>query len=255
MPIANFSLSDKVAIVTGGGRGIGRAIALGFAEAGADVVVAARTRSEIEKVAEEIAALGRRSLAVTADISQASQVEAMVRETLATFGRIDILVNGAGISPIYTRAENVSEEDWDRIMAVNLKGTFLCCQAVGKVMIQQQRGKIINVLSTGGKVALPRLVAYCASKGGSEMITKVLAVEWARHNIQVNAIAPGYVATDFTAGLRANQRLYDNLMMRSPVDRMAEPEEVVSAAIFLAADGSSYVSGATIMIDAGWTAW
>ena len=255
MSLVNFSLSDKVAIVTGGGRGIGRAIALGFAEAGAHVVVTARTTSEVEKVAGEVAALGRRSLPLTVDVSQRGQVEGMVAQTLAEFGKIDILANNAGISPAYTRAESLSEEDWDRIIAVNLKGTFLCCQAVGRVMIGQQRGKIINMLSAGAHVALPRLVAYCATKGGGEMITKVLAVEWAKHNIQVNAIAPAYVATDFTSGLRANQKIYENLMVRSPVGRMAEPEEIVSTAIFLAADSSNYVSGTTVMVDAAWTAW
>lgn len=255
MSLARFSLSDKVAIVTGGGRGIGRAIALGFAEAGAHVVVTARTTSEVAKVAGEVAALGRRSLPLTVDVSQRGQVEGMVAQTLAAFGKIDVLVNNAGISPAYTRAEHLSEEDWDRIIAVNLKGTFLCCQTVGRVMIEQQRGKIINMLSAGAHVALPRLVAYCATKGGGEMITKVLAVEWAKHNIQVNAIAPAYVATDFTTGLRANQKIYENLMVRSPVGRMAEPEEIVSTAIFLAADSSNYVSGTTVMVDAAWTAW
>jgi len=255
MSDVNFSLSGKVAIVTGGGRGIGRAIALGFAAAGADVVITARTTSEVERVAAEITALGRRALALTVDVSRRAQVEGMVTETLAACGQIDILVNNAGISPAYTRAENLSEEDWDRIIAVNLKGTFLCCQTVGRVMIEQRRGKIINMLSAGAHVALPRLVAYCATKGGGEMITKVLAVEWAKHNIQVNAIAPAYVATDFTTGLRANQKIYENLMLRSPVGRMAEPEEIVGAAIFLAADSSSYVSGTTIMVDAAWTAW
>ncbi|MCL4395037.1 MAG: glucose 1-dehydrogenase [Chloroflexi bacterium] len=255
MSLVSFSLSDKVAIVTGGGRGIGRAIALGFAEAGADVVVTARTTSEVEQVAGEISTIGRRSLPLTVDVSQRNQVETLVAQTLATFGKIDILVNNAGISPAYVRAENLSEEDWDRIIAVNLKGTFLCCQTVGRVMIEQQRGKIINMLSAGAHVALPRLVAYCATKGGGEMITKTLAVEWAKHNIQVNAIAPAYVATDFTTGLRTNQKIYENLMARSPVGRMAEPQEIVGAAIFLAADSSSYVSGTTVMVDAAWTAW
>ncbi|TAK36898.1 MAG: glucose 1-dehydrogenase [Chloroflexota bacterium] len=255
MSIVTFSLSDKVAIVTGGGRGIGREIALGLATAGADIIVTARTTSEIEQVATEIAALGRRSLALKVDVSQHEDVEGMVASTIATFGKIDILVNCAGISPAYVRAELMSEEDWDRIIAVNLKGLFLCCQTAGKVMIEQQHGRIVNVLSIGAHVALPRLVAYCASKGGGDMVTKVLAVEWAKHNIQVNAIAPGYVATDFTAGLRANAKIYSNLMLRSPVGEMAEPSDVVSAAIFLAADSARFISGATIPIDAGWTAW
>lgn len=249
------SLLGNVAIVTGGGRGIGRAIALGFAAAGADVAVAARTRAEVDNVAAEISAAGRRSLALSVDVSRRDQVDALVEATRVAFGRLDVLVNCAGISPIYVRAEQVSEEDWDRIIAVNLKGTFLCCQAVGKVMIEQRRGRIVNVLSIGAHVALPRLAVYCASKGGSEMLTKVLAVEWAPHNIQVNAIAPGYVSTDFTAGLRGNQAIFERLMARSPVDRMAEPEEVVGAAVFLASDAASYVSGTTLVVDAGWTAW
>jgi len=241
--------------VTGGGRGIGRAIALGLAAAGADVAVAARTRAEVDNVAAEIAAIGRRSLASSVDVSRKDQIDQLVDAVQQTFESIDVLVNCAAISPIYVRAEQIAEDAWDRVMYDNLKGTILCCQAFGKVMIEQRHGRIVNVLSIGAHVALPRLAAYCASKGGAEMLTKVLAVEWATHNIQVNAIAPGYVSTDLTAGLRANEEIYRRLMARSPVDRMAEPEEVVGAAVFLASDAAHYISGTTLVVDAGWTAW
>jgi NAD(P)-dependent dehydrogenase (short-subunit alcohol dehydrogenase family) len=249
-----FSLRDKVAIVTGGSRGIGRAIALGFAKVGARVVIASRTPSALDEVAREIESLGGRAVAVVADVSISKDVDHLVERALEAFGRIDILVNNAGISPIYKRAETVSEEEWDRIIEVNLKGVFLCCQAVGKVMIEQKGGVIINMVSVGAEVGLPRLIAYCAAKGGVEQITKVLALEWAKHNIRVNAIGPAYVETDLTAGLRANPRLHAMIVEQTPLGRMAKPEEIVGAAIFLASDASSYVTGQTIYVDGGWMA-
>jgi NAD(P)-dependent dehydrogenase (short-subunit alcohol dehydrogenase family) len=170
------------------------------------------------------------------------------------FGRIDVLVNNSGISPIWKRAEDTDRDAWDRIIATNLTGTFLCSQAVGRVMIQQRSGRIINMTSVGGEVALPRLVAYCASKSGIIMLTKVLAAEWAGHNILVNAIGPAFVETDFTAGLRENERIYSDLKSKNLLQRFARPDEVVGAAIFLASDESSYITGQTIFIDGGWLA-
>lgn len=248
-----FALTDRVAIVTGGGRGIGRAMALAFAEAGADVVVTARTTEQIEGVAKEIQALGRRGLALTADVAMIEDIDAIVRRTVEAFGKIDILVNNAGISPYYTRAEKITPEMWDTLMAVNLRGLFFCCQAVGKVMIEQRRGNIINMASIDAVIGAPKLVAYAASKGGAVQITRTLALEWAQHNIRVNAIAPGFVATEFTRGMRENERLRQMLIDMHPIGRLAEAEDIVGAALYLASDASSFVTGSVLMVDGGAT--
>ncbi len=249
-----LSLTGRTAVVTGSSRGIGRAIALGLAQAGAAVAVSSRHREAAEQVAEEIRAGGRQALALACDVSQAAQVGELVETTLRQFGHLDILVCNAGISPVYKRAEALGEADWDAIIATNLKGVFLCCQAAGQVMIEQERGNIINVSSIGGVVGLPRLLAYCAAKGGVEQITRVLAVEWAPHNIRVNALAPGWVETDLTAGLRESPRLSEVLLRQVPAGRFAVPEEIVGAAVFLASDAASYITGHTLLVDGGQTA-
>jgi NAD(P)-dependent dehydrogenase (short-subunit alcohol dehydrogenase family) len=186
------------------------------------------------------------------DVTSHDSINQVVNQVMKQFSRIDILVNNAGISPIWKRAEDTSKEAWEQIIATNLTGAFLCAQVVGKVMIKQKSGKIINMTSVGGKVALPRLVAYCASKAGIISLTQVLAAEWAQHNILVNAIGPSYVETEFTAGLRGNERLYDELRNKNLLKRFARPEEVVGAAIFLASDESNYITGQTIFVDGGW---
>lgn len=249
----SLSLKSKVALITGGSRGIGRAIALAYADVGADVVIASRSSADVEKTAEEVRECGRRGLGVPTDVSQSSQVSALVDATMQEFGRIDVLVNGAGISPVYTRALKMKEEDWDHILAVNLKGAFLCCQAVGHVMVAQQAGKVINIASIGSTTGLPRFIAYCAAKGGLLQITRVLANEWAENNVQVNAIAPGYFETDMTAGLERNPRLLDEILRRTPMRRLGQPNEVVGAAILLASEASSYITGHTLYVDGGWS--
>ena len=252
--VSRFSLSGEVVVVTGGSRGIGRAIAIGLAEAGADVVIASRTRTDLDQVVEEVRARGRNSFGVPTDVSRAADVAALVKTTLETFGRIDVLVNSAGISPVYSRAVHLREDDWDQIIAVNLTGAFLCCQAVGRVMVEQQSGKIINVGSIGATTGLPRFVAYCASKGGLLQITRGLALEWAEHNVQVNAIAPGYIETDMTAGLEHNPQLLNEIVQRTPMGRMGKPDEVVGAALLLASSASSYITGHMLYVDGGWSA-
>jgi NAD(P)-dependent dehydrogenase (short-subunit alcohol dehydrogenase family) len=250
----SWSLESKVAIITGGSRGIGRSIALAFAEEGANVVIASRTSKDIDQVVEEICSSGQRATGVLTDVCQSDQVTMLVNSTLKTFGRIDILVNNAGISPVLTRALKLKEEDWDRILAVNLKGAFLCCQAVGNVMVQQRKGKVINMTSVGGTTGLPKFVAYCAAKGGLIQVTRVLAQEWAEYNIQVNAIAPGYIETDMTLGLENTPWMLEEIVRRTPMHRLGHPNEVVGAALLLASDASSYITGHILYVDGGWSA-
>ena len=211
-----------------------------------------RSEDLAKSLAEELGRKGKKAVALRLDVTSVDSVNQVVAQVVKQFGRIDILVNNAGISPIWKRAEDTDKEAWDQIIATNLTGAFLCAQAVGKEMIKQKSGKIINMTSVGGKVALPRLVAYCASKAGIISLTQVLAAEWAQHNILVNAIGPSYVETEFTAGLRGNQRIYDDLKNKNLLKRFAQPEEVVGAAIFLASDESNYITGQTIFVDGGW---
>ncbi|PYS29479.1 MAG: short-chain dehydrogenase, partial [Acidobacteria bacterium] len=218
--LQQFSLAGKVAVVTGSSRGIGRAIAEGMAGAGAAVTVNGRNPETTQAVAGAIAAAGGKSLAVPADVGKVADIDRLIKSTVATFGRLDILVNSAGISPHYKPAETMTEAEWDEVIAVNLKGVFLCCQAAGRVMIPEKSGRIINISSIGGQVALPRLVAYCAAKGGIDQLTRVLAVEWAPHHILVNAISPGYIDTDLTKGLRQNPARRDALLRQVPLGRL-----------------------------------
>lgn len=251
---SQFDLTGKVAIVTGSSRGIGRAIAFGFAKVGADVVVLSRHLAEVQKVAAEIESLGRRTLSLQIDVSNRREIDRMVEETMTKFGKIDILVNNAGIPPAPKRAEEITEEEWDQNLNINLKGLFLCCQAVGRKMIKQKRGKIINMSSILGNVALSGLISYSVSKAGIIQITKNLAIEWAKHNINVNALAPGWVETGFRKDLDIKPKIYESYIEFTPLKRFALPEEIVGAAIFLASEASNYVTGATLFIDGGWTA-
>ena len=252
--LRQFSLEGKVAIVTGSTRGIGRAIAEGLADAGAAVAVNGRSPEATQNAAGEIAAAGGKTLPIAADVSIAADVERLIRTTVSKFGRLDILVNNAGISPYYKAAEAVAESEWYEIMNTNLKSVFLCCQAAARVMIPQKSGRIINISSIGGQVALPKLFPYTAAKGAINQITRALAVEWAAHGIRVNAIAPAYIETDLTKGLRNNPKLRDDLVRQVPLGRLGEPSEVVGAAIYLASDASSYVTGHTLSVDGGWLA-
>jgi len=245
-------LQGKIAIVTGSTKGIGRAVAIGYAEEGATVIVCGRSEDLAKSLSEELTQKGKKAVALRLDVTSADSVKQVVDQVAQQFGRIDILVNNAGISPIWKRAEDTGKEAWDQIIATNLTGAFLCAQAVGKVMIKQKSGKIINMTSVGGEVAMPRLVAYCASKAGIISLTQVLAAEWAQYNILVNAIGPSYVETDFTAGLRGNQAIYDDLKNKNLLKRFAQPEEIVGVAIFLASNESNYITGQTIFIDGGW---
>jgi NAD(P)-dependent dehydrogenase (short-subunit alcohol dehydrogenase family) len=247
--LEQFSLKGKIAIVTGSSRGIGRAIAEGLVGAGASVVVNGRTPESAKAAADAIG-----GFPVAADVSKAADVDQLIQKTVDRFSRIDILINNAGISPYFKPAETMTEAEWDDVIGVNLKGVFLCCQAAARVMIPQKSGRIINISSIAGHVGLPRLLAYSAAKGAVEQITRVLALEWAPHHILVNAIAPGYIESDLTKGLRNNSARLDALTRQIPLGRLGTPEEVVGAAIYLCSDAASYVTGATLCIDGGWLA-
>ncbi|MGB3129617.1 MAG: SDR family oxidoreductase [Dehalococcoidia bacterium] len=250
MTIPNLSLEGKVAVITGGSRGIGRSIALGFAEAGADVVVASRTIADLEKVAQQIEELGQRALAVETNIAVKSEVDNMVAKTLEKFGTIDILVNSAAIN-IMRPLIDLREDGWDKVMNVDLKGYYLCCQAAAGVMKEKKSGNIINITSTGAVKAAAGLGAYSIAKAGVVMLTQVLAVELAHCNIRVNSVGPSLVRTGFSEPMWANPDVLKAVEASTPLGRIAEPEDIMSAVLFLASDASSYITGQTIYVEGG----
>jgi 3-oxoacyl-[acyl-carrier protein] reductase len=250
----NLRLKGKMALVTGGRRGIGRAISLELASAGADIAIADIVIDDgrLEGVAAEIEKMGRRCLAIRADISARSDVEKMVRGAMKEFGRINILVNCAGVwIPGQTLIET-PEENWDKVIDTNLKGTYFCCQAVGKVMVGQASGNIINLSSQVGLNPGTGAGAYSISKAGIIMLTRQLALELAGENIRVNALAPGIVKTDFNIDLWKNPEAERQISLGVPLGRLAEPEDIARAALFLASEESSYITGAVIPVDGGW---
>ena len=247
-----FDLKDKVAIVTGGGTGIGRSIAIEFARVGADVVVASRNLENLEKVAAEIKSLGRRALAIATDVRKPEDVDAMVKRTLEEFSRVDILVNNAGAG-FNCLPEDMSPGAWDVIMNIDLRGVFLCSRAAGKVMIQQKKGKIINISSIAGVYGSPMMAHYGAAKAGVINFTKSLAGAWAKHNINVNCIAPGPILTEGYQIVRDAGGLGDLPPGGNSLNRWGRPEEIAYATIFLASEASSFVTGETICVDGGQT--
>jgi NAD(P)-dependent dehydrogenase (short-subunit alcohol dehydrogenase family) len=250
---SEFDLSGKTAIVSGAGRGMGAHFSLALARYGADLVVCSRTLSELDDVAAEIRKLGRRVLLRQMDVTRISEIQSMVEATVREFGKIDILVNNAGLG-IPQWAEEVTEEAWDRVMNTNLKGLFFLSQAVGRVMIQQKRGKIINISSQSGSVGLIMRAVYCASKGGVNLLTKVLAVEWAKHNILVNAIAPTFIETPLTRPMLAKEEFRNYVLGNILLGRIGKPDDVIGALIYLASEASNLVTGHVLLVDGGWTA-
>ena len=250
MPI-QIDLKDKVAVVTGAGRGIGKSIALALAECGADVVLASRTATQLEEVAELIRSKGARSLPVPTDVTEKTAVKTLMSNTLEQMGGLHILVNNAGMMAPGPLLDH-SEEDWDRVMAVNLKACFLCTQAAGRYMKKQQYGKIINVASTGGVIAGPNNASYHASKAAVIHFTRATAIEWIKYNINVNAIGPGTVDTELVDQfIQGASR--DSMLKGVPVKRFADPTEISNLVMFLASDLSRYMVGEHVIIDGGLT--
>jgi dehydrogenase/reductase SDR family protein 4 len=248
----DFSLKGKVALVTGGSRGIGKAIAVGVARAGADVVLASRKLPDLEEVAKEVNALGRKSLAVATHVGRLDEINNLVSRVKDEFGKIDILVNNAATNPTMDQAIDIGERAWDSIMNLNLKGLFFLGQAAAQLMKEQGGGKIINVASIEG-ITPGILPVYAISKAGVIMATKVMAQQWAKYGIRVNAIAPGLTRTRFSEALWSNPDILSAAMMMTPMARVAEPHEMVGAVVFLASDASSYVTGQVLAVDGGAT--
>jgi len=250
-----FDLTGRVAVVTGGGTGLGEAAARALAGAGASLVLGGRNQANLEKVAADITSGGGRALPVVADVTRRADVESMTAEALREFGRIDILVNNAGIN-IVKPFLDMTEEEWDAVLDTNLKGCFYCCQAVGRGMVEQKSGSIINIVSVFGLRGFMNLSPYAASKGAVVQLTKALAVEWARHNVRVNAIAPSYIKTEMTRrDIESDERILKFNLSKIPMRRGGEPEELGGLVVYLASDASSFVTGDTIAVDGGWLAW
>jgi len=246
-----MNLKGKVVFITGSTRGIGKSFAVGFAKEGADVIVHGRELEKARGVSKEIEGSGARSMAVAGDVSSSQDVTRMVEEITQSFGKIDVLVNNAGINPFILEAEKIKEEGWDQVMAVNLKGVFLCCQAVGKRMIEQGGGKIINISSAAAINGEQGFLPYCVSKSGVMMLTRILAYEWSKYHITVNAIAPGFVAAGMNTPILSKEVLVSGLSNRVPLKRLGQPEEIVKVVLFLASEDSGYINGTTIIADGG----
>jgi NAD(P)-dependent dehydrogenase (short-subunit alcohol dehydrogenase family) len=250
-----MKLKDKVALITGAGRGLGRAMALAFAKEGAHVVISEIDMLAAEKVVDEVKALGRRSLGIKANVADKREVEEAVRTIMREFGKIDILVNNAGVV-VVGPSQELEESNWDRIIDVDLKGVFLCSQVVAREMIRQRGGNIVNIASTAGMMGLPERASYCSAKAGVIGLTRVLACEWARYNINVNAIAPGFCRTEMVRDSIRKGRFDEKAIVRKvPAGRMGEPEDIANAAVFLASEGSNYITGHTLVVDGGWSAY
>ncbi len=251
-PGATNDFSGRVVVVTGGGRGLGFAIARGFALAGATVAIAGRNESTVHQAAAE---LGPQVRGYVCDVSDQDSHQAFARQVADDFGPPDVLVNNAGVNPWFKRAEETPLSEWQQIIDVNLTGVFLGCRLFGRQMLQRGRGSIVNISSVAARSGLPRTAAYCAAKGGLEALSRSLAVEWAPKGVRVNCLGPGYFETDLTAGLRDNEHLSTGVLQHTPMQRYGKPDELVGACLFLASPAASYVTGQSLMVDGGWTAF
>lgn len=243
-------LQGKTAVITGGTKGIGRYIAGSLAKAGANIVVSSRHQDECDTVAEELAAYNVETLGIQADITAAQDREHLFSAVLQQWGTLDILVNNAGCA-FTKKAEDITEEDWDQLMNLNLKAAFFCAQEAGKIMIPQGNGKIINISSVLGLVAEKQVVPYCISKSGILQMTKALALEWAKYNIQVNAVCPGYIKTELNQDVI--EKSYAYFMEKIPMRRLAAGEEIGAAVVYLSSEQAAYMTGQQLVLDGGWT--
>lgn len=245
----DFDLTGKICIVTGGGRGIGRGMSEGLVRNGATVVLAGRTQATLDEAA---AAMGHGAWGHACDVSVEADVIALRDAVLAKHGKIDVLVNNAGVDPIFKVIDRTSLEEWKHIIDINLTGLFLCCKYLGGAM--KEGGSVINVSSVAGHVGLVRSVPYCASKGGAELMTKALAIDWASRGVRVNTLAPGWVDTDLTHELLTHDVHGQRMLAGTPLGRFATPKDMAGGVVFLASDASAFMTGQSLVIDGGWTA-
>ena len=250
MALASMQLTDKVAVVIGGTSGIGHAITLAMAQAGADVIPSSRRQDQVDAAAAEVEKLGRRSLRVTSDVADRASLENLLAKSVAAFGKVDIMVNLAARTK-RTATLEVSEVEWNQIVDTNLTGTLRACQVFGRHMIERRSGSIINTASLGSAVALFEVAAYCASKAGVSSLTQSLAIEWAKHGVRVNAIMPGVVRTPLNASLLDGTPRSEEWLVRTPMKRFGKPEEIAGAAVYLASDAASFVTGDIMRVDGG----
>ena len=248
----SFDLKNKIALITGAARGLGRACALALAHAGADIALGLRDVNSAEALEKEIRSMGRNVIRLQMDVSSLQQINKAVQRTVETFGKIDILVNNVGVAPD-NPAEKVTEEDFDHTINLNLKGTFFTAQAVGKQMIKQGYGRIINMSSQAGFIALEDESIYCMTKAGINHLTKNLASEWAKYNINVNAVAPTFIETPGTEPWLKDEDFRQSVLNKIPLGRIGKPMEVAGAVVFLASDAASLITGDIMLIDGGWT--